>query len=94
MAATRFKLKLPPRFVICVKLAWLWLTFMTPQSRYCPRSDHCAARRGQRPRYRKGKAKSNFLGYYGYPATVCTSVNEEIVHGIPGQRVLQDGDLA
>ena len=41
----------------------------------------------------KGKAKSNFLGYYGYPATVCTSVNEEIVHGIPGERVLQDGDL-
>jgi methionyl aminopeptidase len=34
-----------------------------------------------------------FLGYHGYPATVCVSVNEEIVHGIPGKRVIQDGDL-
>ncbi|MCQ1999436.1 type I methionyl aminopeptidase [Arthrobacter zhaoxinii] len=38
-------------------------------------------------------ATSNFLGYHGYPATVCTSVNEEVVHGIPGNRVLQDGDI-
>ena len=38
-------------------------------------------------------ATSNFLGYHGYPATVCTSVNEEVVHGIPGDRVLQDGDI-
>ncbi|MCC3290290.1 MULTISPECIES: type I methionyl aminopeptidase [unclassified Arthrobacter] len=38
-------------------------------------------------------ATSNFLGYYDYPATVCTSVNEEVVHGIPGDRVLQDGDI-
>ncbi|WP_194948647.1 type I methionyl aminopeptidase [Actinomyces trachealis] len=38
-------------------------------------------------------ARSNFLGYYDYPATVCVSVNEEVVHGIPGPRVLQDGDL-
>lgn len=37
--------------------------------------------------------KSNFLGYGGFPATVCISVNEEIVHGIPGSRVLQTGDL-
>ncbi len=34
-----------------------------------------------------------FLGYHGYPATVCVSVNEEIVHGIPGKRVIQDGDV-
>jgi methionyl aminopeptidase len=34
-----------------------------------------------------------FLGYHGYPATVCISVNEEIVHGIPGKRVIQDGDI-
>jgi methionyl aminopeptidase len=34
-----------------------------------------------------------FLGYHGYPATVCVSVNDEIVHGIPGKRVLQDGDV-
>ena len=38
-------------------------------------------------------ATSNSLGYYDYPATVCTSVNEEVVHGIPGDRVLQDGDI-
>jgi methionyl aminopeptidase len=38
-------------------------------------------------------ATSNFLGYYGYPATVCVSVNEEVVHGIPGERVLQAGDI-
>ena len=37
-------------------------------------------------------AKSNFLGYHGFPATICTSVNEEVVHGIPGNRVLEDGD--
>jgi methionyl aminopeptidase len=34
-----------------------------------------------------------FLGYLGYPATVCVSVNDEIVHGIPGDRVIQDGDI-
>ena len=34
-----------------------------------------------------------FLGYLGYPAHVCVSVNEQIVHGIPGDRVLQDGDI-
>ncbi|OLO80928.1 type I methionyl aminopeptidase [Actinomyces naeslundii] len=38
-------------------------------------------------------AHSNFLGYYDYPATVCISVNDEVVHGIPGERVLTDGDL-
>lgn len=38
-------------------------------------------------------ARSNFLGYYDYPATVCVSVNDEVVHGIPGPRVLEDGDL-
>ena len=34
-----------------------------------------------------------FLGYLGYPAHVCVSVNDEIVHGIPGERVLQEGDI-
>ena len=38
-------------------------------------------------------AGSNFLGYYGYPAVICASVNEEIVHGIPNERVLQNGDI-
>jgi methionyl aminopeptidase len=38
-------------------------------------------------------ATASFLGYDGYPATLCISVNDEIVHGIPGPRVLQPGDV-
>jgi methionyl aminopeptidase len=38
-------------------------------------------------------AKPSFLGYRGFPATICTSVNSEIVHGIPGPRTLREGDL-
>jgi methionyl aminopeptidase len=39
-------------------------------------------------------AKSNFLGYGGFPATICTSVNEVVVHGIPSEDVvLKDGDV-
>ena len=38
-------------------------------------------------------ARASFLGYHGYPTSVCTSVNDEIVHGIPGKRVLKDGDI-
>ena len=39
-------------------------------------------------------AQPSFLGYYGYPATICTSVNEEIVHGIPSEnRRLNAGDI-
>jgi methionyl aminopeptidase len=38
-------------------------------------------------------ATPSFLGYHGYPATICVSVNNEVVHGIPGPRVLRDGDL-
>ena len=38
-------------------------------------------------------AKSSFLGYHGYPAHICTSVNDEIVHGIPGKKRLNDGDI-
>ncbi len=34
-----------------------------------------------------------FKGYRGYPASLCTSVNEEIIHGIPSQRVLREGDI-
>ncbi|MFC1808413.1 M24 family metallopeptidase, partial [Candidatus Omnitrophota bacterium] len=34
-----------------------------------------------------------FLGYRGYPCSICTSVNEEIVHGIPGDKVLEEGSL-
>ncbi|MDY6055845.1 type I methionyl aminopeptidase [Micrococcus sp.] len=38
-------------------------------------------------------ATSNFLGYHGFPATICASVNDEVVHGIPGERVLAAGDV-
>jgi len=37
--------------------------------------------------------RSAFLGYHGFPATLCVSVNEEVAHGIPGPRVLAEGDL-
>jgi methionyl aminopeptidase len=38
-------------------------------------------------------AKSSFKGYRGFPAHICTSVNDEVVHGIPGQRMLHEGDV-
>ena len=38
-------------------------------------------------------ATPSFLGYHGFPAVLCISVNEEVVHGIPGERVLQPGDV-
>ena len=33
------------------------------------------------------------LGYSGYPASVCVSINEQVVHGIPGERIIRDGDI-
>src|SRR5579872_1937621 len=43
---------------------------------------------------RAAGATPSFKGYHGYPAVICTSVNEEIVHGIPSsQRILRDGDI-
>ena len=38
-------------------------------------------------------ATPSFLHYHGYPASVCVSVNDEIIHGIPGKRVLREGDI-
>jgi methionyl aminopeptidase len=38
-------------------------------------------------------ATPSFLGYHGFPATLCVSVNDEVVHGIPGPRVLAPGDV-
>ncbi|MDX6654900.1 MAG: methionyl aminopeptidase [Solirubrobacterales bacterium] len=38
-------------------------------------------------------ARSNFLGYHGFPAVACISANEVVVHGIPGPRVLAEGDI-
>lgn len=42
---------------------------------------------------RRQGAVPSFLHYNGYPASVCISVNDEIIHGIPGKRVLQEGDI-
>jgi methionyl aminopeptidase len=38
-------------------------------------------------------AQPSFKGYRGYPASLCVSINEEIVHGIPGKRVIKEGDI-
>ena len=42
---------------------------------------------------RKQGAIPSFLNYHGFPASACISVNDEIIHGIPGKRVLQEGDI-
>ena len=42
---------------------------------------------------RKQGAVPSFLHYHGYPASACISVNDEVIHGIPGKRVLQEGDI-
>jgi methionyl aminopeptidase len=46
-----------------------------------------------REELKRAGAVSSFLGYYGYPAVICASVNDEVVHGIPNNRVLNDGDI-
>ena len=38
-------------------------------------------------------AKPSFKGYHGFPASICVSINDEIVHGIPGKRVIEEGDI-
>ncbi len=42
---------------------------------------------------RQAGAVPSFKGYHGFPASICASVNEEIVHGIPGPRILREGDI-
>ncbi len=42
---------------------------------------------------RRRGAKPAFVGYRGYPKTLCTSINDEVVHGIPGKRSLKQGDV-
>ena len=42
---------------------------------------------------RSAGATPSFLGYHGFPGSICASVNDEVVHGIPGERVLADGDV-
>jgi methionyl aminopeptidase len=46
-----------------------------------------------REQIERAGARPAFLGYRGYPATLCISVNEEVVHGIPGPRKLREGDV-
>lgn len=46
-----------------------------------------------REQLRAAGATSSFLGYHGFPATICVSINEEVVHGIPGEKPLREGDL-
>lgn len=46
-----------------------------------------------RREFKKAGVIPTFLGYHGYPAAVCVSINDEIVHGIPGKRVIRDGDI-
>ncbi|MCB2290278.1 type I methionyl aminopeptidase [Clostridium sp. CS001] len=41
----------------------------------------------------KQGAKPSFKGYFGFPASICTSVNDEVVHGIPTNRILLEGDI-
>lgn len=41
----------------------------------------------------KHKGRPAFLGYEGYPATLCISVNEVVIHGIPGKRLFREGDI-
>jgi methionyl aminopeptidase len=43
--------------------------------------------------FKKNDCVPAFLGYHGYPATICASINDEVVHGIPGKRVLEEGDI-
>jgi methionyl aminopeptidase len=42
---------------------------------------------------RRAGAKPAFKGYRGFPATICASINDEVVHGIPSERCLQEGDI-
>jgi methionyl aminopeptidase len=42
---------------------------------------------------KRGGGTSNFKGYHGFPATICVSLNDEIVHGIPGDRMIVPGDV-
>ena len=41
----------------------------------------------------KHGAKPSFKGLYGFPSSLCISVNEQVIHGIPGEYMLKDGDI-
>jgi len=42
---------------------------------------------------RKYNAEPSFKGYGGFPGSICASINREVVHGIPGETILQEGDI-
>jgi methionyl aminopeptidase len=42
---------------------------------------------------RKEEGSCAFYGYHGFPGHICSSINEEVVHGVPGRRVIRDGDI-
>src|SRR6187397_3674911 len=44
-------------------------------------------------RVREAGAEPAFKGYHGYPATICASLNEQVVHGIPSKQALVEGDI-
>src|ERR1700704_6037840 len=44
-------------------------------------------------RIRAAGARPGFLGYHGFPNSLCVSINDEAVHGIPGRRRIEDGDI-
>ena len=46
-----------------------------------------------KPWAKEGEIKPSFRGYDGYPAALCTSINEEIVHAVPSDRILKEGDM-
>ena len=58
-----------------------------------PRRDDRAIDRLAETRVREAGAEPAFKGYHGYPATVCASVNEQVVHGIPSTKALVEGDI-
>jgi methionyl aminopeptidase len=63
------------------------------KEKICPGISTKALDEEARRLIKKYKVKPAFLGYRGYPAVVCTSVNSQVVHGIPGERKLVEGDL-
>src|SRR5262249_50776057 len=44
-------------------------------------------------RIRAAGARPGFLGYHGFPKSICVSINDEAVHGIPGRRKIEDADI-
>ncbi|AID45345.1 methionine aminopeptidase [Candidatus Arthromitus sp. SFB-mouse-Japan] len=41
----------------------------------------------------RSKAKPSFKGYYGFPSTLCVSINNQVIHGIPSDRIIKEGDI-